>query len=380
MWADGKHHPIHRQALAPMFGGSAIDSYCPIFFNMVNKVWALDEQCRVSHCRRRFIRRNEPFLSSLDSLGTAGFGHDFQSLMGDYCLVTAAFYTLRAPGTNSPSDIIFRLASTMPVLRNIPTAKNRIINDFQACMSRIASDILERNARKAETEDRSVLVKALADNPAGEFRLSHAEVLAQVVSPFPLPNLVGGWLFVELAKNPAVQDKVRNELQQLSGNIEYSEILKLSYLHSVVYEALRLHPPMGDTTRVAVEDDNIPLSFPILTKSGKTVTSIHVGKGTAVVAPIQYVNTSEAFWGSGAANFDPGRWWQDKSNNDFPGNRHLAFGDGPRTCIGADFSLALIKIVLSVVIGNFAISLLAGPQTNIESGGGRIPQPRVSGQ
>jgi cytochrome P450 len=58
------------------------------------------------------------------------------------------------------------------------------------------------------------------------------------------------WLFVELAKNPTVQDKVRNELQQLSGNIEYSEILKLPYLHSVVYEALRLHPPMGDTTRV----------------------------------------------------------------------------------------------------------------------------------
>jgi cytochrome P450 len=74
------------------------------------------------------------------------------------------------------------------------------------------------------------------------------------------------------------------------------------------------------------------------------VTSIHVGKGTVVAAPIHYVNTSEAFWGSGAANFDPGRWWQDKSNNDFPGNRHLAFGDGPRTCIGADFSLALIKV------------------------------------
>jgi hypothetical protein len=163
----------------------------------------------VSHCRRRFIRRNEPFLSSLDSLGAAGFGHDFQSLMGDYCLVTAAFYTLRAPGTNSPSDIIFRLASTMPVLRNIYTAKNRIMNDFQACMSRIASDILERNARKGETEDKSVLgllstgsgqvdvsllkslpVKVLADNPAGEFRLSHAEVLTQVLSPFSLPNLV----------------------------------------------------------------------------------------------------------------------------------------------------------------------------------------------
>jgi hypothetical protein len=41
---------------------------------------------------------------------------------------------------------------------------------------------------------------------------------------------------------------------------------------------------------------------------------------------------------------------------------------------------ARLQIVLSVVIGNFTISLPAGPQTNIESGGGRIPQPRVFGQ
>lgn len=101
----------------------------------------------------------------LDSLGLVGFAHDFESLKGDYCIVTAAFYALRAPHTNSPSDLIFRLASsTMPILRNIPTAKNRIIQDFRAYMGGIAGDILERNdaqetkAQGSEgTEDKSIL-------------------------------------------------------------------------------------------------------------------------------------------------------------------------------------------------------------------------------
>ncbi|KAJ6544347.1 cytochrome P450 [Mycena capillaripes] len=404
IWADGEHHPIHRQALAPMFSATAVDSYCPIFFNMVNKVQDTWKKALESR-PRGIVLDIQYWMNSvvLDSLGVAGFGHDFESLKGDYCIVTAAFYTLKAPDTNSPSDIIFRLASAHPFLRNIPTAKNRIINSLQAGMSRIAGNILERNDKKANIdEDRSILgllIKSLAENPAGEFRLSKEEILAQMVSmrliignenlikqtrtlyyfPTGFENTAVSlsWLFVELAKNPAIQDKVRDELRQLGGNLEYSEITKLSYLHSVVYEALRLHPPMGDTTRLAVEDDVIPLSSPIMAKSGETVTSVRVAKGTVVIAPIQYVNTAESFWGPGALKFDPERWWQDETNADFPGNRHLAFGDGPRTCIGAEFSLALIKVVLSVIVSSFTVSLPEGPQSTVESIEGR---PRVSGQ
>ncbi|KAJ7124478.1 cytochrome P450 [Mycena epipterygia] len=342
----------------------------------------------------------------LDSIGVAGFSHDFESLSGNYCTVTAAFRVLRAESTGSLADTVFSLAAMIPLFRNIPTTKNRIINDFQTYMSRIAEDVLQRNAMKGNT-DKSVLgllIKSLAEHPAGEFRLSHAEVLAQIVSTVVLDFRMSHnnvepeylvifwvrnyrwikshsqkWLLVELAKNPTIQEKLRDELQQ-NGNISYAQISRLLYLHAVVYEALRLHPPIGETTRVAVEDDVIPLSSPVTTKSGETVTSINVAKGTVVTAPVRWVNTSDTFWGPGASKFDPGRWWQDKSNVDFPGNRHLAFGDGPRTCLGVDFSLTLIKIVLSVIVKNFAFSLPEGPHAIIETTGRCVPQPRVSGQ
>ncbi|KAJ7815964.1 cytochrome P450 [Mycena olivaceomarginata] len=393
-WAEDAHHPMHRQALAPMFSSSAVEGFCGTFFDVVTKVQDMWSNALASRPRGMVVDIQHWMNSVvLDSLGLVGFSHDFESLKGDYCIVTAAFYALRAPHTNSPSDLIFRLASsTMPILRNIPTAKNRIIQDFRAYMGGIAADILERNdaqetkAQGSEgTEDKSILrllIKSLAENPAGEFRLSHAEVVSQntlLFSGFETTAVTLGWLLVELAKNSAIQDTLRNELRQVSGTFEYSKIVKLPYLHAVVDETLRLHPPIGSTSRVAVEDDIIPLSSPILTRSGETVASIHVAKGTVVTAPIQYINTSETLWGAGAMKFDPGRWWQDKSNDDFPGNRHLAFGDGPRACIGADFSLALIKVVLYVVVSNFTFSFPDGPETISESTGGRIPQPRMTG-
>ncbi|KAF7354604.1 phosphoribosylaminoimidazole carboxylase [Mycena sanguinolenta] len=385
-WAEGEHHPLHRQALAPVFSSSAVEGFCSTFLNTVNKVRDVWETALESR-RLGMVVDIQHWMNSvvLNSLGIVGFGHDFASLKGDYCIVTAAFYTLRVPSTNSPSDIIFRLASSIPILRNIPTAKNRIIKDFQVYISGIARDVLERNATKGHTEDKSILgmlIKSLAEHPAGEFRLSHTEVMAQntlLFSGFETTAISLSWLLVELAKNPAIQDKLRQELRQVSRNFESSEIVKLPYLHTIIDEALRLHSPLGDTTRV-LKTTSFLSAPPIMTKSKETVTSIRVAKGTVVSAPIQYINTSETFWGLGASKFDPGRWRQDKSNNNFPGNRHLAFGDGPRICIGANFALALMKVVVYGIVSNFTPTLPDGPQAIIECTEGRVPQPRMVGR
>ncbi|KAJ7775681.1 cytochrome P450 [Mycena maculata] len=368
-WADGERHSGHRQALAPLFTEASVEqNFAPTFFAMAHKMESM--WTRALESRRGMVI---DIQNCLDSLGVAGFSHDFESLSGGYCLATAALYTLRAPRTRSLSDALFRLAALAPSLRALPTAKNRIINDFLAAMSRIAGDVLERSAGKSGSV-LGLLIKSLAEHPAGEFRLSHAEVLAQMVLKPPL------WVLVELAKNPSFQDKLRIELVQVNDLADYSQISKLPYLHAVVYETLRLHSPIGDTTRVAAEDDVIPLSSPIAANSGETITSIKVAKGTVVTVPIRYVNTSETFWGPGFPQFDPGRWWQDRNNVDFPGNRHLAFGDGPRTCLGAEFSLALVKVVLAVIVGGFTLSLPEGPQTVVESTGGHISQPKMPGR
>ncbi|CAK5272030.1 unnamed protein product [Mycena citricolor] len=96
----------------------------------------------------------------------------------------------------------------------------------------------------------------------------------------------------------------------------------------------------------AAENDVIPLSGPIVTKSGECVTSIRVAKCTAVAAPLAFLNSALALWSPDAHRFDPGQWWLLQDAPGFPGSMHLAHGNRPRMCLGAGMSRVLIKVRL----------------------------------
>ncbi|KAJ6603026.1 hypothetical protein B0H10DRAFT_2229955 [Mycena sp. CBHHK59/15] len=60
-------------------------------------------------------------------------------------------------------------------------------------MSQIAEKVLERSGKEAKDDSVvGLLIKALAESPDGEFRLSHEEVLAHVPR-FSLPD-IHSWL------------------------------------------------------------------------------------------------------------------------------------------------------------------------------------------
>lgn len=103
----------------------------------------------------------------------------------------------------------------------------------------------------------------------------------------------------------------------------------------------------------ATQDDVIPLSEPIHTKSGELVDSVTVVKGTLVSIFMESINCSVAIWGEDSKVFRPGRWLKDAhGQNGVPakakeihGHRHLlSFADGPKSCIGKTFALAELKV------------------------------------
>ena len=61
---------------------------------------------------------------------------------------------------------------------------------------------------------------------------------------------------MELAKNPDIQRKVREEIRQKLGNepLTYEKVSDMNYLQQVVSETLRLYPPAPLLDRVAVAD------------------------------------------------------------------------------------------------------------------------------
>ena len=103
----------------------------------------------------------------------------------------------------------------------------------------------------------------------------------------------------------------------------------------------------------ANEDDVVPLSEPVRTKSGELVDSITVAKGTPVSISIECMNRCAAIWGEDAKVFRPSRWLEDANGQDgvpakakeIQGHRHLlTFGDGPRACLGKNIAVTEFKV------------------------------------
>jgi hypothetical protein len=97
-----------------------------------------------------------------------------------------------------------------------------------------------------------------------------------------------------------------------------------------------MSPSIPYVERVAAEDDVIPLSEPILSTSGTSITEISIKKGQILQLP--YVAINRLGWTDGRV-FKPSRWLNDKpqpESSQLPRgwSGTLAFGDGPRNCVG----------------------------------------------
>ncbi|KAJ7775693.1 cytochrome P450 [Mycena maculata] len=397
LWAEGESHKRQRKALTPAFSNAAIRRLTAVFYDSAHKLKVYWDASIESQAGTIIDVEHWMNLVALDSIGIAGFSHDFRSLDGEYSAVAAAFDSLSFEGTGVLSNLVFLLGTQFPFLAHLPTKRNRIILNLRRKMSIIADQLLEKTRREKkthvsdETSDRSIIGLLLkAEEEDAELHMDEGEVLAQnvlLLAGYETTSISLTWALIELAKNPEKQIKLREELANFGvTDPTWDQLVSsLPYLDSVCLETLRLHPPLSETTRQAMVDDVLPVGEPITTASGEAVTNVAVAKGNIVTVSIRCMNRSEVFWGPNSKEFVPERWL---TLNDDPlrakeiqGHRHIVtFLDGPRTCLGKSFALAEFKAVLSVLIRNFTFEFPDGPETEIGKHRGIIPRPKVVGQ
>lgn len=66
------------------------------------------------------------------------------------------------------------------------------------------------------------------------------------------------------------------------------ELNALPYLDAVIREGLRLYSPVPGTVRNTTRAVEIPLGVPVQDRHGKTISSVHVKKGTTM-----FIRTSQ---------------------------------------------------------------------------------------
>ncbi|KAK0506763.1 cytochrome P450 [Armillaria luteobubalina] len=388
LWAEGELHRRQRKFLTPAFSNAAIRDLTHIFYDSAHRTTsAWDAILEASDGTATIDVQNWMNRISMDSIGIAGFSHDFGAIEGK----PQIFDRVDLSGGAAFFAFVIIAGSMFPAVLRLPSKRKEAIVDMNRVFSGVADQLLSKAKEHGNEEDKSIMGLLLkSEMHDADVHMSRDEIIAQMnmllIAGYETTSISLTWALIELCKNSDIQNKLRDELMQFGTTDPTWEQLNssLPYLDAVVHETLRMHPPVSEATRVATQDDVLPLSTPVVTKSGKTVNSIFVAKGSILTATLETLNTSEEFWGPDAKEFRPERWLEDFTPRakEIQGHRHLlTFVDGPKTCLGKTFALAEFKAALFVVVQNFTFELPGGKETVIRKHHGSVlPRPQVVGE
>jgi cytochrome P450 len=154
------------------------------------------------------------------------------------------------------------------------------------------------------------------------------------------------WLLYLLSSRPDCIERVRQEFDSVLGDrsLRYSDVAKFEFTTQVIMEALRLYPPFWMVDRMAIADDR--------------VGDVVIPRGSTVVVLIYGVHHSPQYWDN-PESFDEERFSKANEKRHTP-FAHLPFGAGPRGCIGGNYAMLQILMILSVLLRKYDFRLVPG--------------------
>lgn len=177
------------------------------------------------------------------------------------------------------------------------------------------------------------------------------------------------WIFKYLADHPAIQAKLREEVQTVlseatresripTADEVVGSLKQLPYLRAVIEEMLRLRQAMLVPRDATCDTELLGCRIPkgtrlLLVCQGPDPSTLKTVDGKPVHAPRQYPGNGS----TDMAEFDPDRWLVRKETGEveFDGTSYpqLAFGGGVRGCWGRKLADVEMQIVTAMLVCKF---------------------------
>lgn len=272
----------------------------------------------------------------LDAVGRALFSTDLSDHAHD--LLAA---------TSEAADLVVRLGrSILPRAEWTPTRTNLRLRAARRRLDAGAAAIIaERRARNARAggtpHHGDDLLGLLLDSGLddGEIR---DELVTMVIAGHETVAAALAWTLMLLAEHPEAQERVRCELDAHPGPVPLvGHRERLPWTRAVVDEALRLYPPAWAISRRSHRDDEV---------GGRQVPA-----GTLAIISPWLVHRRPDLWPEPEA-FRPERFLDGTARTGY-----LPFGQGPRLCIGREFALGEMVVVLAELLREHRIDVPGGP-------------------
>lgn len=156
------------------------------------------------------------------------------------------------------------------------------------------------------------------------------------------------WTLYLLHENPDASKKLLQELDEVVGDRHpnFEDLRQLKYSEQIINESMRIYPPAWITDRIALEDDE--------------VMGFQIPKGTLMTPFIYGVHHNPTYWQDPEV-FRPERFSkeQQKEQHNFA---FIPFGGGPRLCIGNNFAMMSMHLVLAHLLRRYTFELLPNQQ------------------
>jgi cytochrome P450 len=254
--------------------------------------------------------------------------------------------------TSHAAQLIVALGrSIVPVPPWVPTRVNLRLRAAGRELDALCRELIERRRRESTGSSGDDLLGLLMDGGLtdGEIR---DELVTMVVAGHETVAAALAWTLMLLAEDQPAQQRLRAEVRGLEGPVPMVGTGdRLPWTRAVVDESLRLFPPAWVVSRRSSRPDVL---------SGSAVPA-----GTMVIISPWLLHRRASSW-SQPLDFCPQRFLGGTATT--ARSDYIPFGLGPRLCIGRDFALGEMVVVLSELLAEHRVSLPPGwsrpaPQT-----------------
>ncbi|MEU3989204.1 cytochrome P450 [Streptomyces platensis] len=334
-----------HEVLMPAFALGSMRTYHPAMLKAVRRVMAAWDR-RVADGTPVQVAEDMTRMT-LDTIGLAGFGFDFESFSrGDTehpfveamvrCLEWSLTKISRDPdGDHSAADAAFRtnadyLASVVDEVIAARTASGESGDD----------DLLGLMLGARGQED-----GAAGDGPTLDLANIRNQVITFLIAGHETTSGALSFALYYLLKDPLALRMVQREADELWGDQadpdpSFEDIGRLPFTRQVLNETLRLWPTAGAFFRQAHEDTLLGGRYPL--KAGEPVM---------VLTPMLH---RDPVWGDNPELFDPSRFSPEAEAARSP-HAYKPFGTGERACIGRQFALHEATMLLALLAHRYRL-------------------------
>ncbi|HEU5417135.1 MAG TPA: cytochrome P450, partial [Streptosporangiaceae bacterium] len=246
----------------------------------------------------------------------------------------------------STKESIARVAEPRPdfTLFASPARRARVkrYREHNAELVRTADALVRARSHTGPLGQQTDLLSRLcttADPETGQFLDTDTmrdQILMHLSNGFNGPSITGAWLAHVLGTHPDVEARLIAEIDGITGgdpdyDLQYDDLLKLTYTTQVIKETLRIYPPQPVTIRRSLKDGML----------GR----YRIRKNDIILVGTLAAQRDPRYWGPDADRFDPEQFAMDKVV-DRPRHAFIPFSVGRRQCMAQEVTFMMLRVVL----------------------------------